>query len=246
MQAQCNDLERILRDADPTEMAALETHAASCRACAEELRAWKKVAAAARELRDDWQSPALWSRIEASLSAEAHRKAPRPAGRWSWLAALTGKLTPILSGSSGKWTRLSLSWQTAAAAALLVVLSASAGWLILHRPKPLVPEQIPSLITDERLREVERAEAAYEQAINKLEAEAKPQLENPATPLLANYREKLLVIDSAIDELRAEAGKNPGNAHLRRELLAMYQEKQNTLQEILVDRFAVTQKEEKR
>jgi hypothetical protein len=33
--------------------------------------------------------------------------------------------------------------------------------------------------------------------------------------------------------LRLEAGQNPSNAHLRYQLLAMYREKQGTLQEIL-------------
>ncbi len=77
---------------------------------------------------------------------------------------------------------------------------------------------------------------AYVKAIDKLSAEAKPQLENPVTPLLVNYREKLLVLDSAIGELRAQAELNPGNAYLRRELLAMYQEKQSTLEQILEER----------
>jgi hypothetical protein len=80
---------------------------------------------------------------------------------------------------------------------------------------------------------VERAEALYVQAIDKLTAEAKPQLENPATPLLANYHEKLAVLDSAIADLRTEAGLNPSNAQLRHQLLAMYQEKQHTLEEVL-------------
>ena len=70
-------------------------------------------------------------------------------------------------------------------------------------------------------------------AIDQLAAETKPQLESPATPLLTSYKEKLLVLDSAIDELRMEAGRNPSNAHLRYQLLAMYQEKQETLQEVL-------------
>jgi hypothetical protein len=80
---------------------------------------------------------------------------------------------------------------------------------------------------------VESAESAYVHAIDKLAADAKPQLDNPATPLMANYHEKLLVLDSAIGDLRAQAGQNPSNAHLRYELLAMYQEKQRTLEEIL-------------
>jgi hypothetical protein len=80
---------------------------------------------------------------------------------------------------------------------------------------------------------VERAEAVYVQAIDKLAEETKAQLENPATPLLANYHEKLVVLDSAIADLRAQAGLNPSNAQLRRQLLAMYQEKQHTLEEVL-------------
>jgi len=33
--------------------------------------------------------------------------------------------------------------------------------------------------------------------------------------------------------LRLQAGENPSNAHLRYQLLAMYQEKQQTLQDVL-------------
>jgi hypothetical protein len=73
----------------------------------------------------------------------------------------------------------------------------------------------------------------YVQAIDKLAEETKPQLENPATPLLANYHEKLVVLDSAIADLRGQAGLNPSNAQLRHQLLAMYQEKQHTLEEVL-------------
>jgi hypothetical protein len=50
---------------------------------------------------------------------------------------------------------------------------------------------------------------------------------------MANYREKLLVLDSAIADLKSQAGINPANGHLRRQLLAMYQEKQDTLEQIL-------------
>jgi len=98
------------------------------------------------------------------------------------------------------------------------------------------PREIPqdqALFNDGTVREVERAEAAYERAIDKLDAKARPQLENAATPLMANYREKLSVLDSAIADLKSQAGINPANGHLRRELLAMYQEKQDTLKEVL-------------
>jgi hypothetical protein len=66
--------------------------------------------------------------------------------------------------------------------------------------------------------------------------QAKPELEKPSTPLQANYREKLIVLDSAINDLRAQAGMNPSNAHLRQLLLAMYQQKQQTLEDILEEK----------
>ena len=217
MNTTCKDRERIFEDGTSAEWAALESHAATCQSCAEELRAWKTLSAAAAELRDYSQSPALWPRIHQALAEQA--TLPQDAHeRWSWRSL---------------FANFSISWQTAAASALVALLMISAGWLL--RPgKP--PVQQGSLLKSKALTEVERAESAYMQAIDKLAAEAKPQIDNPATPLLANYREKLFVLDSAINDLRAEAGQNPSNAHLRYELLAMYQEKQRTLEEVLEEK----------
>ena len=88
-------------------------------------------------------------------------------------------------------------------------------------------------MNDRAVNDVERAEAAYEQAIDKLDAQARPQLQNSSAPLMANYREKLLVLDSAIADLKSQASINPANGHVRRELLAMYREKQDTLEQVL-------------
>jgi hypothetical protein len=219
MNITCEDRDRIFEDGTPAEWAALEAHSANCAACAEELRAWKVVSVVAKELRDYSDTPSLWPRIERSLIAEAAATKQR-AGRWSWLSLGFG---------------LSLGWQTAAAAALVLILTVSAGWIYLQPTKP-VSSSDQSLLKSPALAEVERAQAAYEQAIDKLAVDAKPQLENPMTPLQANYREKLLVLDSAINDLRAQAGMNPSNAHLRQQLLAMYQEKQQTLQDILEEK----------
>jgi hypothetical protein len=214
MNVNCNDRERIFEDGAPAEWAALESHAATCAACAEELRAWKSLSVAAAELRDYADNPSLWPRMQRSLAEQAARTTHRKR-RWDWQS-----LRP-------SW---SLSWQTAAASAAVLLLTFSAGWLYLHRtPQPGSGDFLRSQV----LTQVESAESAYVKAIDKLAAGAKPQLDNPETPLLANYREKLLVLDSAIDDLRAQTGQNPSNAHLRYELLAMYQEKQRTLEEIL-------------
>jgi hypothetical protein len=219
MNIKCEDRDRIFEDGTPAEWAALEAHSANCAVCAEELRSWKALSLAAHEMRDYSDTPSLWPRIERALSEEASAKKVQ-AGRWGWLSLGFG---------------LSLGWQTAAAAALVFLLTVSAGWIYLHRPKSITPAD-QSLLKTPALAEVERTQAAYEQAIDRLAADAKPQLENPATPLQASYREKLLVLDSAINDLRAQAGMNPSNAHLRQQLLAMYQEKQQTLEDILEEK----------
>jgi hypothetical protein len=127
---------------------------------------------------------------------------------------------------------ISPGWQTALAGAFVLILTISASWLYIHEPE-VREDNDSSLLKSQALKEVESAESTYEKAIDKLAAEAKPQLEDPATALLANYHEKLLVLDSAIADLRAQAGLNPSNAQLRYQLLAMYQEKQRALEEVL-------------
>lgn len=207
---------RIFEDGTAAEWAALEAHSAGCAVCAEEVRAWKSLSAAAKELQDYSASPELWTRIERALIEEDTRKAQR-AERKSWLSFLPS---------------ISVRWQTALAGAFVLILTVFVGWRIIQPPKPN-QQNDPSLLKSSALKEVESTERAYEKAIDNLAAEAKPQLEDPATPLMANYHEKLLVLDSAIDDLRAQAGLNPSNAQLRFQLLAMYQEKQKTLEEVL-------------
>ena len=215
MNVTCNDRERIFGDGTAAEWEALEAHAVACPTCAEEIRGWKSLSVTAKELRDYSPSPELWGRIAHALIEEDRRKARRQEGR-RWFA-----FSPSIS----------LRWQTALAGALVLILTASVTW-ILREPVPERGTRDP-LLKSAALKEVESAERAYEKAIDKLAAEAKPQLDDSLTPLMANYHEKLLVLDSAIADLRAQAGLNPSNAQLRHQLLAMYQEKQRTLEDVL-------------
>ena len=219
MNVTCKDRERIFEDGSAAEWAALDAHAAGCAACAEEVRAWKSLSVAAKELQDYSASPELWARIEQSLITEDARKTQR-AEHKRWFSFLPA---------------ISVGWQTALAGAFALILTVSVSWIIFHGPTPTVKVDQPdsSLLKSAALKEVESTERAYEKAIDKLAAEAKPQLEDPATSLMANYHEKLLVLDSAIADLRAQSGLNPANAQLRHQLLAMYQEKQETLEEVL-------------
>jgi len=215
MNVTCKDRERIFEDGTPAEWAALEAHAAGCAVCAEEVRTWKSLSMTAKELQDYSPSPELWARIERALIDEDTRKAPRAEGK-RWFSLLPN---------------ISMGWQAALAGAFVLILAVSMTWVI-YEPASDSSKQDP-LLKSAALKEVESAESAYEKAIDKLAAEAKPQLDAPATALLANYHEKLLVLDSAIDDLRAQTGMNPSNAQLRYQLLAMYQEKQHTLEEVL-------------
>lgn len=83
------------------------------------------------------------------------------------------------------------------------------------------------------LDDVERAERAYVEAIGKLDRLAEARLEDAETPLMVSYKEKLMLLDDAIAECEAAIDQNRQNAHLRTQLLAMYSEKQQTLQDVL-------------
>jgi hypothetical protein len=212
MNVTCVDRERIFMDGNAEEWAALEVHAANCAECGEEVRIWKSMSAAAGELRQEWDTPYLWAKIERGL---ADQMVEKPSRLRAWMNALG---------------MARVQWQTAAALVLVILVSVVGIRIIgtggAHGTSG-------AFLQKGAVSDVERAEAEYRKAIDKLDVQARPQLEAPSTPLLSSYREKLLVLDNAIAELREEAGQNPANAHLRRQLLAMYKEKQETLQEVL-------------
>lgn len=216
MHINCKDRERIFLDGSAEEWAGLGIHAASCAECAEEVRAWKALSAAAEELRDYRESSALWPRIETALAQQAETSLIRK----SWLERLSF------------WRSVPMVWQTAMAGALVLLMAVTAGYVYLQSGPGKGDPNSP-LLKDRTLAEVERSERDYMKAIEKLAAEAKPQLDTPTSPLMASYNEKLIMLDSAIDDLRLQAGQNPSNAHLRYQLLAMYQEKKVTLQDVL-------------
>jgi hypothetical protein len=211
----CEDRERIFADGSTEEWVALEMHGAKCAECAEELRAWKALSTAAEELRDYQEIPGLWTRIAASLSAQEQKKQ----AHW-WESLLF-------------WRQLQMNWQLGLAGAVVLTLALTGGYVFLNRGGRTEQAANGSFLKNRKLAEVERTEREYMKAIDQLAVEAKPQLETNRSPLIANYQEKLMVLDNAIDELLLQAGQNPSNAHLRYQLLAMYQAKEATLQEIL-------------
>ena len=212
----CRDFERLLTEGIGELPDSAAAHLRNCRACAAEWQAWQEVAQAAPALRKSWDSPELWPRIRQSLAAEAQK-----AERWQWLRGR----------AFHPW---GLQWQ-AATAVLLLVLSGLGGWMILRPQPPASQNGDRRLLTEHTLDEIERNEAAYLKSIEKLSDLAAPKVQHAESSILSSYREMLLLIDSAIGELRNQVERNRFNAHLRHELLLIYQEKQRTLQEVLKD-----------
>jgi len=157
----------------------------------------------------------LWRRIEKALAREG---AARPARQRWWYAPANP------------------SWRLAAAAIVLLAVGTTS-WIVWRgvTPPPKTADTVATderLLTDEAVAQIERSEAQYVRAIDELTRLTKPKLEMPDSPLIANLRERLMTIDAAIDEYRKEIDRNRFNAHLRQQLLWIYQEKRRTLEQV--------------
>jgi len=213
-QFDCSHLEEALREETPERMAALAHHALGCAACREELRLWQEISAAARAMHKDWPTPELWPAIARGIESES----ARPRGIHERLRRFFG--TPALR------------WQAGLAFVALLLIAGAGTWMFFHRQPSMSPDN-QNLLTDQAVHQVEEAEQNYVQSIDKLAQLAQPKLAAASTPLMVNYREKLDLLDAAISECRSNLEKNRANAYLRRELSSFYQEKQQTLEQVL-------------
>jgi hypothetical protein len=210
MKFECGDLERAL--AVPELMAEAKEHLKECAACRREYRLWTEISSVAKELHEEWESPSLWPNIRRTLEAQ-----PKPASPW-W----------------NDWK----TWSLAATVVLGAVLFFRP-WQQFVKPPPgntgaqSMTTKDQAFLTEQALRDVEKNEAAYRQSINRLSELAKPKLENPVSAAAVNYHEKLLLIDAAISETRANLDQNRFNVGLQNDLAGLYRQKQQTLQEIL-------------
>jgi len=121
-------------------------------------------------------------------------------------------------------------WQIAAALLLFAALGGIA-WYAHFRTQQKEFDRV--ILREAAVDQVERAEQAHVAAINQLEKVAEPKLQQDASPLMVSYKEKLMLLDDAIAECQKNIDTNRSNAHLRKQLLAMYSEKQHTLQQVV-------------
>ena len=124
-------------------------------------------------------------------------------------------------------------WLRQAAAAAILILGLGAPLFYALRVQTREAAFDRTIIRVSALDEVERAEREHIRAIENLEKVAEQKLEDAESPLMISYKEKLMLLDDAIAECEANIDNNRQNAHLRKQLLAMYSEKQQTLMDVL-------------
>jgi hypothetical protein len=175
---------------------------------------FRRIDDAARDLHREWDSPDLLPRI---------------------LRAIEDSPATPVSAPTPERRPLPL-WLVVGYAAALVVISTLGLWVFRDSPdrNPFSGTAAGNaFLDDDALRDVEKTEAAYVASIDRLGGLVRARGPEPASALSEAYHERLLLIDSAIAECRAEIERNRYNAHLRRELLARYEEKKRTLEDLL-------------
>lgn len=129
---------------------------------------------------------------------------------------------------SAPLTRL---WQYAAAILITIGLGGTMWYSLRVQSSEAAFDR--RILQTAALDDVERAEKSHELAIAQLEQLAESKIDESGSPLMVSYREKLMLLDDAIAECQSNIDRNRQNAHLRKQLLAMYSAKQQTLEDVL-------------
>jgi hypothetical protein len=79
---QCGDLDRALRT--PELMPDMRAHAEECPACAAQLHLWEEISNVAPALREEWETPFLWQRIQSNIQANLASEVKPKRVPWSW------------------------------------------------------------------------------------------------------------------------------------------------------------------
>ena len=214
MRFECGDLERALANSDL--MSEAREHLKTCAACRREYRVWNDISATAKTLHEDWETPELWPKIREQLEAEKKDSPP--------------------------WWKEWRVWGIAAAALIAIAIIPLLRWQHSPREVPAAENAAhvaatpknSDFLTDQALQEVEQNERAYRKSIEKLSRIVEPKLAKASSPADVNSREKLVMLDSAISDTRANIKANRFNTHLQSALADLYREKQQTLEELVI------------
>src|SRR5262245_29491058 len=201
----------------------LEAHVAECAACAVALAELREVMTRGRTLVDTPPATDLWPAIEAELT---------PRG-----AAARPERGRVIAGPSWWGRRFELGIpQLAAAAAVLVVVSAGVMWMVMggalrgnNVAAPTIPTPGTQTASTGSTVPADLSNPRYDAAVAELEqalAEGKGKLD-PRT--LAVVQHNLQIIDNAIADARRAVAADPGNTWLRSHLAATMKKKVDLL-----------------
>ena len=188
-------------------------HIEVCDECREAFALDGLIEQEAQKLLAPESSPYLWARIENELQREKER-------------SQTISIIEILSNV------LRPKRYLLAKVAALIIISIGVSYLLFIRPMTIESEP-RNFLTSSALARVESMEKEYEQAIAELEKLTLPLVANADTDILLLYRDKLETIDIQIERCKEALKHNRADAHIRRYLLTAYQDKKETLTELL-------------
>jgi hypothetical protein len=142
-------------------------------------------------------------------------------------------LWPRIERALRQERRRPMAWLRTAAAAAVLTITLGGTMFYALRVQTHEAAFDRKIIAIGALDDVESAERVHIAAIEKLERLAESKLEDAESPLMVSYKEKLMLLDDAIAECETNIERNRQNAHLRKQLLSMYTDKQQTLQDVL-------------
>lgn len=192
-----------------------QSHAKECQACKEKVRQDEELLLLSRSLKKKVEAPFLWTRIEQNLREEQQKSRYH-----GWRGIF--------------WH----SWMKIPASALLFV-AICVGLFLWFRPGL----HDSTLLADSALRRIEKREQRYERSIEKLQERILPQLPDLGMELMLLYRDRMETIDEQILACKEALRENPGNTHIRKYMMAAFQDKKETLREIMGTNFQMNQEE---
>lgn len=160
-----------------------------------------------------------------AIHAELSTSASDIAAPDLWNDIAKNVVPPVSKHRRAVWLPLGLSVAVAAAAVLVIIRFGT--------PRPEETDSSPQPDTLSAVREVQRAEDAYRQAIGTLEHAMAGEQSSFDPKTMAIVTESLEEVEAAIERSRTAMQRDPGNVEAIRTLLAAYQQKVDLLTDML-------------
>jgi anti-sigma-K factor RskA len=217
----CIDSQNLLSDyidgaLELGEQSKLEAHLANCEACRAVRDDLLQIVHFSNQLPQHSPSAALWSRIQQDIDVE------RPPAYWVKVKAWWNRL-------SSSRVRLSLAQMTAAAAAIVIVISAS---FLVFRERAETPKLGPSsrISPDEMVRLSNGDLKQIEDRISQLSETIEQRKQSWDPELRESFEKNLYYVDQSLVECRHQLKDNPTDDIAQELMLNAYREKVRLLQ----------------